>query len=286
LESLPGLYPGIVTTIIGGKSYEGRQIVGVKISFKEGNKGVFLEGGIHAREWIAPATVTYIANQLLTSNDTAVRAVAESHDWYVFPSVNPDGYVYTQVNRMWRKTRKPYGLCYGADPNRNWGYHWMDGGASPISCSDTHAGSEAFSEIETKSLSEYISTIADNLEIYLGFHSYSQYLLIPFGHAGHEKPANDAELHTVGNNAAEALAVRYGTRYKVGNIPEIIYVASGGSSDWVLGTYRHIRYVFTFELRDTGRYGFLLPKEQIIPTGEQTMDAFVSIVQQANDAQN
>jgi len=27
-------------------------------------------------------------------------------------------------NRMWRKTRKPYGNCYGTDPNRNWGFTW------------------------------------------------------------------------------------------------------------------------------------------------------------------
>jgi len=28
---------------------------------------------------------------------------------------------------MWRKTRRPVAnsLCYGADPNRNWDFHWM-----------------------------------------------------------------------------------------------------------------------------------------------------------------
>ena len=30
------------------------------------------------------------------------------------------------------------------------------------------------------------------------------------------------------------------------------------------------RYAFTTELRDTGHYGFELPKEQIIPSGEVT----------------
>lgn len=95
---------------------------------------------------------------------------------------------------MWRKTRKPYGSCYGADPNRNWDYHWMNGGASTSSCDEDFAGSSAFSETETKSISEYINTIADNLEAYLGFHSYSQLLLIPFGHSGYEVPANNEEL--------------------------------------------------------------------------------------------
>lgn len=45
--------------------------------------------------------------------------------------------------------------------------------------------------------------------------------------------------------------------------------AAGGSDDWAydLG----VKYSFTFELRDTGRYGFLLPESQIKPTCEETM---------------
>lgn len=45
--------------------------------------------------------------------------------------------------------------------------------------------------------------------------------------------------------------------------------AAGGSDDWAydLG----VKYSFTFELRDTGRYGFLLPESQIQPTCEETM---------------
>ncbi|KAF5272916.1 hypothetical protein FQR65_LT04845 [Abscondita terminalis] len=283
MMSLPNKYPQ-VTVVQGGISYEGRPILGVKVSYKPGNKIVFLEGGIHAREWIAPATVTYILNQLLSSTDPRVRAVAESRDWYVFPNANPDGYVYsTNYDRMWRKTRKPYGFCYGADPNRNWGYHWMQGGASNNPCADDYAGPSAFSEIETKSLAEFISTIAPNLEAYIGFHSYSQYLLIPFGHSGLEVPANDAELHNIGYKAVAALSAKYGTRYSVGNIPEIIYVASGGSFDWVLGNYRHVRLAYTFELRDTGRYGFLLPPDQIIPTGRETLDALVVMIEEISN---
>lgn len=95
LDSLAEQYPDKVEVVVGGKSYEGRELKGVKVSFKEGNKAVFIEGGIHAREWIAPATVTYILNELLTSEDAGVRSMAESYDWYVFPSVNPDGFEYT-----------------------------------------------------------------------------------------------------------------------------------------------------------------------------------------------
>ena len=34
-----------------------------------------------------------------------------------------------------------------------------------------------------------------------------------------------------------------------------------------------MRYAFALELRDTGRYGFLLPANQIIPTGIETFAA-------------
>lgn len=95
LEKIAATYPDKVELIIGGKTYEGRSIKGVKISFRKNNPGVFIEGGIHAREWITPATVTYMINEFLTSNNTDIRQLAESNDWYIFPSFNPDGYVFT-----------------------------------------------------------------------------------------------------------------------------------------------------------------------------------------------
>lgn len=66
------------------------------LKFHQTKQPIF--SGIHAREWIAPATVTYILNELLTSTDPSVRDIAESYDWYVFPSVNPDGYEYTHTH--------------------------------------------------------------------------------------------------------------------------------------------------------------------------------------------
>lgn len=35
---------------------------------------------------------------------------------------------------------------------------------------------------------------------------------------------------------------------------------------------------FTYELRDTGRYGFLLPKEQILPSAEEFVDSLKPII--------
>lgn len=50
--------------------------------------------------------------------------------------------------------------------------------------------------------------------------------------------------------------------------------------DWVRGTY-NIPVTYTYELRDTGRYGFILPASQIIPTAKETLDSLVVMFQQA-----
>lgn len=39
------MYPDVVTPISLGRSYEGREMRGVKVSFKEGNRAVIVEGG-------------------------------------------------------------------------------------------------------------------------------------------------------------------------------------------------------------------------------------------------
>lgn len=57
-------------------------------------------------------------------------------------------------------------------------------------------------------------------------------------------------------------------------------MATGSSVDHVKGTYG-IPITYTYELRDQGRYGFLLPPNQIIPTGEETMDSIVAMFKEA-----
>jgi len=283
LQSLAVKYPGVVTLIEAGKSYQGRSILGVKISFKNGQTkkpGIFLEAGIHAREWIAPATATYIINQLLTSSVTSVRDIAVNYDWYIFPHANPDGYVYTHTtDRMWRKTRKPYGKCFGADPNRNWNFHWNEVGASNNQCSDTYAGPSAFSEIETRSLSQYIASLKDKIQLYVSFHAYSQYLLYPYGHTS-QLPPNIKDIRQVYDATTAALNKRYGTKYTGGNVYDAIYPAAGASIDWVYGVVG-TKMSFCYELRPSSSsyfVGFNLPASQIIPTGEETLDSMVAMV--------
>lgn len=59
----------------------------------------------------------------------------------------------------------------------------------------------------------------------------------------------------------------------------LIDEASGGSMDWVKGVF-DTRITYTYELRDTGRYGFVLPANQIIPSGEENMKALITMFQE------
>lgn len=95
LTDLVAAYNGTASIIVGGHSHEGREIRGIKISHGAGRTAIFIEGTMHAREWITTTAVCYIINELLTSNETDTQAAARDYDWYIFPVSNPDGYVWT-----------------------------------------------------------------------------------------------------------------------------------------------------------------------------------------------
>jgi carboxypeptidase A2 len=49
-----------------------------------------LSPGIHAREWISPATATYFIKQL-TKRNSENADMTEFFDFFVLPVANPDG---------------------------------------------------------------------------------------------------------------------------------------------------------------------------------------------------
>lgn len=59
----------------------------------------------------------------------------------------------------------------------------LENGTSTSACSDTYGGPSVFSEVETASMASFIRTIGSSLDVFLSFHSYSQLLLIPYGHS-------------------------------------------------------------------------------------------------------
>ncbi|XP_063378566.1 zinc carboxypeptidase-like [Cydia fagiglandana] len=285
LQNMSATYPQWTELVVGGESYEGRQIKGLRIntpeSRTEGKPAIFIESGIHAREWITPATTTYFINQLLTSDNPDIEALRNQFDWHIFPSVNPDGYHFSFTkDRMWRKTRsKSSNGCYGADPNRNWDYNWLKHGANDNPCDyQVYGGSKPFSEIETRTLSQYISNV-ENLLGYIAFHADAQMLLLPYSDSK-EHNDNYNDLVTIGKTSLD-----YG--YKVNHAKydgpataaEVLYKASGGSMDWVrfaLGT----QLVYTYELRG---YYFYWPPALIYQQGDEVTQMMLGLFKEAGN---
>ncbi|KAM9352312.1 carboxypeptidase A5 [Symphorus nematophorus] len=272
--------PNFVSKIVIGHSYEGRPLNVLKFSTGGSKRpAIWIDTGIHSREWVTQASGTWFAKKIVNDygRDPALTAILDKMDIYLEIVTNPDGFAYTHSrNRMWRKTRKPNpgSRCDGVDPNRNWDAGFGGPGASSNPCSETYRGPRAHSESEVKSIVDFVKSHG-NFKAFVSIHSYSQMLLYPYGYT--RTPVKDqAELHSLAKKAITDLASLYGTSYRYGSIINTIYQASGGTIDW---TYNQgIKYSYTFELRDTGRYGFILPANQIIPTAQETWLALMAIM--------
>jgi len=274
--------PRIAKRFSVGNSYEGRPMYAVKLSSGAGKKTLFMNCGIHAREWITPATCMYMLNQIITKygSDSSINAMLNKLDVVIMPVLNVDGYRYTwSSNRMWRKTRSRHSSgCYGADPNRNFDHRWGGVGTSSNPCRDTYHGTKPFSEVETRNVARYLNSIRWSLVGYMDIHAYSQLWMTPWGHSKRAYPSTYSEMMRVARKAVSALYnAGYRTYYRAGTSADIIYPTTGGTTDWVTAKLG-VTYSYALELRDRGRYGFMLPANQIIPTGVETFAAIKTMV--------
>ena len=64
--------------------------------------------GIHAREWISPATNIYITQAFLSnySKDATITHLVDQFDYYILPVFNVDGYAYTWTNGRFSPIRQ------------------------------------------------------------------------------------------------------------------------------------------------------------------------------------
>nr|XP_027199287.1 carboxypeptidase B-like [Dermatophagoides pteronyssinus] len=285
MNDLQDKYPNLVHKINFGKSFEGRELNLMRIGANSNEKKpvIFIEGGIHAREWISTAFVTHFANRLLIgyeNHEEDIKTLMETFDFYIVPLLNPDGYEYTHTKyRLWRKTRSTQksSSCFGVDPNRNFGYEWGGEGTSSNPCSEIYPGTKAFSEPEVKAETDYImNNLAGRALVYVAVHSYGQYLLYPWGWTDKPTPDND-RLDSMAKLATEEMAKRYSSKYIYGMSTKVLYAAAGAGDDWAYGS-ASIPYSYTLELRDEGYYGFQLPPEQIIPTSEEAGDGLIAML--------
>jgi len=284
LNTVAQQYSTIASVFSIGKSHEGRDMKVIKIGVPgSGKKSYWIDGGIHAREWITVTTATWIINNLTTlyaSGDAGTVSLLRSIDFYILPVLNPDGYEFTRsTNRMWRKTRSgPVLGCYGVDANRNFDDHWDEEGASDNPCSEEYAGKKPFTEIEIVNMKNWILANKASLGAYINLHSYSEDWLLLYAYKKGAYPPDYTEHKNAADQGARALQAVHGTKYTVGSPPDILYAASGGTYDWVRDA-AGVKWAYALELRpgENNPNGFILPASEIIPTGEETWAGLKSI---------
>ncbi|XP_005808043.1 carboxypeptidase B2 [Xiphophorus maculatus] len=260
-------YPDKVKAILVGSSYEKRPLYALKLSLnnRPNKKAMWIDCGIHAREWISPAFCLFFVHYSLSfyNINAEMTQILDNMDFYVLPVMNPDGYKYTWTkNRMWRKNRSPQKgtSCIGVDLNRNFDANWCTTGASPDPCTEIYCGPFPESEPESQAVANFLRSHKESIQIYLSIHSYSQMLIIPYS-CTEDEAENHSELYEMVKTAADNIKRYYKNIYTYGAGAQIIYLAPGGSDDWAYNL--GIKYSFTFELQDRGKYGFLLPPSDI-----------------------
>ncbi|KAL1022065.1 hypothetical protein UPYG_G00021760 [Umbra pygmaea] len=290
MEQMKRENPDVVSSLVYGQTYEKRNITLMKIGVSSTNrkKAIWMDCGIHAREWIAPAFCQYFVEEILRTYKTnsKLNEIVKNLDFYVTPVLNIDGYIYSWINestRLWRKSRSPGtggSTCYGTDINRNFNANWGVVGVSTDCCEQTYCGTKALSETEAQAVTDMLVKMSGDILAFFTIHSYSQMILVPYGHPNISAP-NYNELMKVGLGAAKAIKDVHGIDYTVGTPSEILYPFTGSSQDYArqIG----IPLSFTFELRDQGEHGFLLPEDQIQPTCEEAYAGVQHIISYAHD---
>ncbi|KAI5458386.1 hypothetical protein BGZ63DRAFT_362894 [Mariannaea sp. PMI_226] len=301
LRLLEAMFPSYVEYITIGKSFEKRDIPAIRVGvpsaepITKARKTIVVMGGSHAREWISTTTVNYLAWSFITAygKERMITKLLDEFDMVFIPVANPDGVEYSwHVDRLWRKTRQQTNLqfCRGLDLDRTFGFEWDGSRVQRDPCSESYGGERPFQAIEAAEIANWARNQTWNNVRFVGLvdlHSYSQQIMYPYSYTCSVDPPNLENLEELAAGIAKSIRLANGESYTVtsacegavsakesGNERFWSRIESGGGSvvDWF---YHEMRAHFSYQikLRDQGSYGFLLPREHIVPTGEEIFNA-------------
>ncbi len=182
-------YPGLcdlvdLTAVLGTPAtYEGRHLYAIKVSdnvaVDEDEPEVLVVACHHCRETVTPVLALDILARLTTlyGVDQQITQFVDSHEIWIAPVWNPDGYEYVfNTDNMWRKNRRPVGNSVGIDLNRNYPFGWSSSCAgSTTASSATYKGPSAGSEAETQTMMAFGN--ARRFSKVLDYHSYGREVL-------------------------------------------------------------------------------------------------------------
>ncbi len=279
MKKLAEKYPDKVSLEVIGKTFEGRDLVVMKISTsnKEGKKSLMITGLHHAREWATGEAALNVAEKLLSEYDSneVVKNLLDNTDLYIFPVVNPDGYEYSlKKSRWWRKNRKVFEKGVGVDLNRNYytpkdptlyrqpndkpDSTWDDYGASDEVNSDTYRGPYGASEEEIKALEKFVND--KKIQTVIDIHSYGNMILFPWGYTS-DPTQWDTIYKEVGNEMNGVVGKKYRVMQSIN-----LYPTTGASQD-----YHHAegRFTYTFEI---GNSFFPSSKKELEQLKQEVLD--------------
>jgi carboxypeptidase T len=253
INQLAADHPATVHLFSFGSSYEGRDLVGIRISNDATDRldepGVLYVALHHAREHLTVEVALSIAHLFAESTDPAITQLVATRQIYFLVQMNPDGSEYdiaTGSYRSWRKNRQPNaGSSYvGTDPNRNYGYRWgCCGGSSGFTGSSTYRGPSAFSAPEVVRVRDFVDT-HPNIRISISYHTYGDLILYPYGYTYTDVPSDMTQLDH-DTFVAMAREMARTTGYTAEQSSDL-YITDGDYNDWMYGAKR--MYPFTFEL--------------------------------------
>ena len=237
-ESLDFLYaiekqfPNLIDVIKIGTTFEGRDIVLVKISQnveKADEKPAMLyTGSIHAREWIGNELALKFI-EYVTENqhvDPQLEKSLEEATIYMVPCLNPDGFEYSRKHySFWRKNRRVnHDGTIGVDLNRNFSIGWTK---NPNTSSNIYGGEAPFSEAETRAIKEFVDT-HENITVAFDYHSQGN-VFFPAHKFLHEAEINGTDLNALCANMNDEISKVTGRRYGIhrGKPPAQLIAGSG-----------------------------------------------------------
>ncbi|GAA2802572.1 M14 family zinc carboxypeptidase [Nonomuraea dietziae] len=116
VNALVAAYPAIASKFVYGNSYEGRQLIGVKISDNVGSDEaepeVLFTAHQHAREHLTVEMALYIMHLLAEGygSDARITNLVNTREIWIMPDLNPTAASTTSPRssyRSWRKNRQP-----------------------------------------------------------------------------------------------------------------------------------------------------------------------------------
>ncbi len=186
---------------------------------------IFMQGGLHAREYITSETLLRFGEFLLSNYgvDPDVTWIVDQHNIQILVHANPDGRriaetIGTQLQRKNRNSNHcpAGGTQVGVDLNRNFPFNFAGPGGSPDECTEVYWGVSASSEPETAAIIAHVQSIFPDQRaespgldlttpvspeatgIYLDVHSNAGMTLWPWGSVDGVLAPSATALQTLG----------------------------------------------------------------------------------------